>query len=64
MNTTARQPLRLLCAFTCAVLPGALACGDGSRADLLIEDVYPLVDIPATRDLRWIVSNGRLIRPL
>ena len=40
MNTTARQPLRLLCAFACAVLPGALACSGGSRADLLIEDVW------------------------
>jgi imidazolonepropionase-like amidohydrolase len=40
MNTTARQPLRLLCAFACAVLPGALACGAGGRADILIEDVW------------------------
>jgi imidazolonepropionase-like amidohydrolase len=40
MYTTARQPLRLLCAFVCAVLPGALACGADGRADLLIEDVW------------------------
>ena len=31
MNTTVRQPLCLLCAFACVVLPGALACGAGGR---------------------------------
>jgi hypothetical protein len=60
MNTTARQPLRLLCAFVCAALPGALACGADGRADLHIEDVWV---IDATGRDPYIVSNGRLIRP-
>jgi hypothetical protein len=38
MHTHPRQLLRL-CA--CALLPGAQACGAGSRADLLSEDHPP-----------------------
>lgn len=61
MITTARQPLRLLCALACAGLAGALACGAGSRADLLIEDVWPRMK---RGPVRWKRCSQRLTRIL
>jgi imidazolonepropionase-like amidohydrolase len=63
------QPLRAIIAATAAPARFTGRYDDvgsieaGKQADLLLLRSCPLDDIAATRDIRWILSNGRLIRP-
>jgi len=52
--------------FSIQQLSAAIICSTTSfleQADLLFLRARPIEDIAATPDMRWIVSNGTLIRP-